>query len=148
YGGAILALKIVIIEGVAQLASVDSDGVITLWDRHGYEKARFHTGHAITRDESGGGRGWLNAACFAEVKGRTLVAAVAFDGIIKVFDLATQELVAEPIMELEDQTTTLALPGGDDLSLVSGRDDGLLKVWSVRFGAPRAVANSTDNHIR
>jgi WD40 repeat protein len=128
-----MALGIVVVGGVAQVASVDRTGDISLWDNAGRATARFHTGHAIRVTETGG-EGRLVTARFANIKGRTLVAAADYAGVIRVLDVATQAQAAEPIVGLMGQVTALALPGGADLALVLGDDDGRLKMWSVSVG--------------
>jgi WD40 repeat protein len=142
HNGRVIASRVVILEGKKCIASVDTNGNVIIGRPDGRELASFKTGHHITERF-----GWLVATCIARIEDRFVLAAADYSGELRLIDLESQSLASRPLSR-EMGFTCLALPDGNDLTLVSGDNEGMLRIWSVGLDSQSSHATKTVGHVR
>lgn len=141
HGKKVIAVRIVVMGGKRRIASVDDAGIVIIKSLDGRELAHFNSGHDIREHY-----GWLVSACITRIADRFVLAASDYSGEIRLVDLESQMLTSRPIFR-EMGFTSIGVPDGDDLTLVSGDNQGMLRIWSVGFGST-SDRTETVGHTR
>jgi WD40 repeat protein len=141
HDGSVVTVRIIFVGSEACITSVDRKGTVVVRGIGAGEPTRFHTGHNIKETF-----GWLVSACIAKIASQVVLAAGDYTGEIRVIDLESRSLASNPIVREIGGVTSIALPDGDDLALVSGDGEGMLRVWSVDPAPIRLT--KTVGHIR
>lgn len=130
----ISSLCVIPVSGQTILATGSRDKTVRLWDpmtgrAHGapLRRGRFGKGHTD----------WVHAVCAVPVGDWTLLASAGADKAIWLWDPATGQAVAGPLMSHTDSVLALcALPLGQGTLLASAGWDATVRLWDPATGQP------------